>query len=611
MKPVIEVDLDAIRENYRTFADHLGVTIIPIVKAEAYGHGALAVAQTVIAAGAPMLGVADAREAIALRDAGIDTPILAWLHSPMQDWDATLAADLEIGVSSFDMLARIANRTPKSPDVTQRIHLKLDTGLGRNGIREVDWLGLFAYARELERRQALRVVGVMSHIAGAGEVEDRAQIERFERGVGAADHVGLRPETLHLCATGAALQYPEARYDAVRLGIGLYGLTPFGPDDDPGINLRPALALRGPIERSDAGWRVDVGTADGLAPIAGELPPLIDDHGDRWRIAKLEANHCILEPLNDLVPGDRRVLTLIDREAGRSATADQWAAAGQTINYEVTTRLSIRIDRVYLAPEPLRAADATASGGDQRTAPLRKAVIDLDVLRVGLQEQQVAADLSADAYGHGAEQVIPLVLEAGLPIVARSHADVGRLRELGVTNAKVQVDAPDETRAFYGFGDGTKNAALALRSELIHVKRVMPGQAVSYGYAWRATKRTTLGLVPLGYADAIPRRAFGRAYVSVGGAVVPVVGRIAMDQIVVDLSDIECWPGMPVHIWGTGTGDVRLQEWAEWTGLSPAALCATLGPRVHRVHVTSEPFESAGFGEPAVRVILNEQGDPA
>lgn len=630
MKPVIEVDLDAIRENYRTFCEELGVTVIPVVKAEAYGHGALAVAQAVVAAGAPMLGVADAREGIALRDAGIEVPIIAWLHSPMQDWDATFAADLELGVSSFDMLARIGERARQRTGVSGqgnaavRIHLKLDTGLGRNGARQVDWRALFGHARELERAGHIQVVGIMSHIAGAGEAEDLAQIANFERGVFLAGEAGLRPELLHLCATGAALKYPQARYDAVRLGIGLYGLSPFDPDEDPGIDLRPALTMRAPLaqgfssaEETSLSWRIDLGTADGLAPLTidglAALPPIVDNVGDRWRIEYIEENHSILEPVGELTDpvsdsrSDRRILTVI----GPETTADAWAAAAETINYEITTRLSNRIDRAYLAPERLQAADTFASGSDRRTAPLRKSVIDLDALRVGLQEQFAAADLSADAYGHGAAEVLPLVLEEGLEVVARTSADVARLRELGAKHAQLYADAPDETRTFYGFSGDTRHAALALRSELINVKRVGPGQAVSYGYKWRASERTTLGLVPLGYADAIPRVAFERAYVSVAGATVPIVGRVAMDQVVIDLGDIDCWPGMPVHIWGASTGDVSLHDWAAWTDLTPAALCATLGPRVNRVYVSAEPYEAAGFGLPSVRVISNEQGDHA
>ncbi|WP_192497170.1 alanine racemase [Gulosibacter chungangensis] len=634
MKPLIEVDLDAIRENYRTFRDTLGVAVIPVVKAEAYGHGALAVAQAVVGAGAPMIGVADAREAIALRDAGIEVPILAWLHSPMQDWDATFAADLELGISSFDMLARVGerarNRVSSQKTGPLRIHLKLDTGLGRNGAREVDWLALFAQARDLERTGQLKVVGIMSHISGASETDDLAQIARFERGLTLAEQVGLQPELVHLCATGAALKYPQARYDAVRIGIGIYGLSPFDAGEDPGIPLRPALSLRAPLahgftseEEHSHSWRIDIGSADGLPPleIAGleALPPLVDNFGDRWQIELIEENHSIVEPYGDLTEpspdgrGDRRILTAI----GPQTTADDWAAAAETINYEITTRLSGRIDRAYLAPERLRAADTMAAGSDRRVAPLRKAVIDLDKLRVGLQEQYAPVDLSADAYGHGAAELLPLVLEEGLEVVARTYADVARLRELGAKHVQLYANAPEATRTFYGLSGDTRHAALALRSELIHVKRVAPGQAVSYGYRWRAAEHTTLGLVPIGYADAIPRVAFERAYVSVGGATAPIVGRVAMDQVVIDLGDNDCWPGMPVHIWGSATGDVSLHDWASWTDLTPAALCATLGQRVNRVYVTREPYESAGFGLPAVRVISSDgmmssdQGDSA
>ncbi|MGO1545496.1 MAG: alanine racemase [Gulosibacter sp.] len=603
MNPVIEVDLDAIRANYRSFEAAVGVGVMPIVKAEGYGHGALAIAQAVVAAGAPTLGVADAREAIALRDAGIDVPILSWLHSPVQDWEAAFAAELELGVSSFDLLAIIGERAAHRPgDSRIRVHLKLDTGLGRNGAREIDWVGLFAQARDLERAGLIHVVGMFSHLAGAGEQADLEQIAAFERGIALAKRLELRPDYVHLAATGAALRYPQARYDFVRLGIGLYGLSPFSPDEEPGIALKPALSLQAPIKRADDGWCIEMGTAHGLTPVAAALPPFVDNHGDRWRLLRLEANHSILEPLDELTNGVPRTAFVIDREPGRSATADDWAKAGGTINYEITTRLSQRIQRAYVAPEPLQAAEVRAAGGERRVSPRRQAIIDLDTLRVRLQQQDVPVDLSADAYGHGMAEVLGLVLEAGLQPIARTQLDLEVLRAHGATNAALVPEAPAETRMPYGFDASVfGGATLGLRSELVHVKRVQEGQAVSYGYEWRASHSTTLGLVPIGYADAIPRSALGHAYVSVGGVAVPVVGRVAMDQVVIDLGDIESWPGMPVHIWGSETGDISLGDWAHWTGLTPEALCASLGPRVERIYLSREPFEAAQFGGSSVQ----------
>ncbi|SJM58335.1 alanine racemase [Gulosibacter sp. 10] len=611
MNPVIEIDLDAIRANYREFRRVLDVDIVPVVKADAYGHGALAVAQAVAGAGAPMIGVADAREGIALRDAGIAAPILAWLHSPQQDWDAVLEAGLEVGLSSFDSLALLGDSA--SAGRPARVHLKLDTGLGRNGARACDWRALFAQALELERAGRIRVAGVFSHLAGAGADADLAQIAEFDRAWRLAHEVGLEPERRHLAATGAALQYPQARYDFVRLGIGLYGLSPFGPEQDPGIELRPALQLRAPIRRlsaedaetAGAGWCTPVGSAAGLPPILHDLPALADDRGERWRAVRVEPSRTLLEPADDpaaapalelVDDGAERTVVLIDRAPDRSATADDWAAAAGTINYEVTTRLSGRIHRAYLEPEPLQLALGDGNRVPGVLAPVRRAVVDLDLIRSRFDGWSAAVDLGEDAYGHGADVLLPLVLEAGLSPVARSLAGVEALRELGASDPRLLPDAPDATRTIYGFDRAAGAPAIRLYTELLGVKRVEPGQAVSYGYAWRAAAPTTLGLVPLGYADAIPRSAFGRARVCVDGVPVPVVGRVAMDQVVVDLGDIDCWPGALVTVWGSGDGEPDLHDWADWTGQPAEALCGALGSRVERAY-SGEPYVDArGFG---------------
>lgn len=621
MIPIVDVDLDAIRHNYEQFAQAVGVPVMPIVKASAYGHGALPVARTVAAAGAPWLGVADAAEGVALRAAGLPQRILAWRHSAVETWESVIAGRLDLGVSSMEHLALIGEaaqdptRGRRAADV--RIHLKLDTGLGRNGARELEWRTLFAQARELERGGKVRVAGLMSHLSGTSAADDRAQLAAFERARALADEIGLEPEVSHLSATAGALAMPEGRYDLVRLGIGLYGLEPNGPDAPCGLELRPALRLRAPIRRVRDRWAVEIGGGDGLPPLRGELPPLVDAQGERWRVTGMSALHLYLEPLGEAPDpaeaafdaatdeGGRRELIVIAGPADAGPNVDDWAKAAGTINYEITTRLTGRIHREFRPERPsdedrLDVWPPIDDPGDVRLAPVRQAVVDLELLAQRLQRMvrragalgadranpDYGVDVSSDAYGHGVAEVLPYIRDAGLPIIVRTRLDLQLMRDRGLPNVRLAPNAASTTRAVYGLDPRQSlPPTLTVRSELTSVKRVHAGQTVSYGYEWRAPATTTIGLVPLGYADAIPRSAFGRARVMVAGWSVPIVGRVAMDQVVVDLSDLETWPGMRVELWGSGPGEITLGEWASWTGWSAEALCANLGERVDRVYV--------------------------
>ena len=375
--------------------------------------------------------------------------------------------------------------------------------------------------------------------------------------------------------------------------------------------LRPVLRRSGPIHRLGERWAVGVGMGDGLPPLlAGGpgLPDLVDDAGERWRVEEVTPVHLVVAPLGEAPPTEPngpRTLEVIGRPADRTGapTADDWAAAAGTINYEITTRLSPRIPRRYAPATPSDEARLVAwppiDDPGVVAAPVREAVVDLELVARRLQrlarragavgsvrdELAHAVDVSSDAYGHGLADLLPFLRDTGLPLVVRTRGDLEALRRRDA-DARLVPDAPTSTRAVYGLDPGDPlPVTLALRSELVHVKRVRAGQAASYGYEWRAEAPTTLGLVPHGYADALPRSAFGRAHVAVAGWPVPIVGRVAMDQVVVDLGDLECWPGMRVQVWGNDGGDPRIAQWAEWTGWSPEALCANLGERVDRVYI--------------------------
>lgn len=587
--PRIHVDLDAVRHNLQAFSHAVQVPVIAIVKANAYGHGMVEVGRAALAAGASALGVADVDEALALRAAGITAPVIAWLDAPSIDFGAAVEAGVELGFSSPQHLAMLAGWIEREGrvDGPALVHIKLDTGLGRNGVREPDWPAMFTLASEYEARGYLEVRGLMSHFSGTSDADDADQIAAFDRAAALAETFGLQPSLRHLAATAGALKFPEARYDATRLGIALYGLDPVAPEARCGLDLRPALTLTAHVRRYDVDdmprWLLDVGQVDGLLPVAeGELL-LQDEAGERWRLERVDACHCVVTPLGDVEGSAHRRVTVI----GGTASADDWAAASGTINYEVTTRLSARIareDHGGVAEHPSHSARRRRTPERPASAsPLPEFVIDDAELAARLQELAetgTALDLTADAYGLGLERVLGLAAGLRLKYLVRRPHDLAALRDFGVS-ASVEPFAPAATRAAYGLAEDTRVPGV-LRSELAQIKRVHEGQGVSYGYEWHASETTTIGLVPVGYADAIPRSAAHRAELLVRETPAPLVGRVAMDQVVVNLGDRDGAPGEPVRLWGPRPSDFSLQDWANWTGLCVEGLIAGLGTRVQR-----------------------------
>jgi len=196
-----------------------------------------------------------------------------------------------------------------------------------------------------------------------------------------------------------------------------------------------------------------------------------------------------------------------------------------------------------------------------------------------------ALDLRADAYGHGLALLAPLLreLEVRRVLVSDAH-DAELTREAGLEVTTSRVTAPEFADAAAVFGvDGTQRPVMTVLGELIAIKRVPAGAGVSYGYTFRTEHPTTLGLVGLGYADGIPRLGSNRAELSIDGVRRPLVGRIAMDQFVVDLGDAEVTLGADVVVFGDARrGEPTAREWAGWTERTPLAVTSGLGHRIRR-----------------------------
>ncbi|MDF2441968.1 MAG: alanine racemase [Subtercola sp.] len=370
------VDLGAIRHNVRTVAALVGpdTAVMAVVKANGYGHGAVEVARAAVEAGATWLGVADVDEAVALRDAGLDVPVLAWLHGPEARFDEAVRRGIDVGVSSVAQLEAVARAVEAvrggvagaAGEPAARVQLKVDTGLGRNGAERSSWAALFARAAELQQTGVLTVTGIFSHLSNTNDDEDRAQLRLLTAAVAEARAAGIEPTVIHLASTAATLRLPETRLSMVRLGIGMYGLSPFDDATSADLGLRPAMRLEGrviSVKRVPADSAVSygytyrttgestlalvgLGYADGIPRLGSNRAP-VWIRGGIHRVSGRIAMDQFVADVHDapVEVGDRVVLFGDPRDGHPSA--DDWARAAETINYEIVTRIGPRFERRY------------------------------------------------------------------------------------------------------------------------------------------------------------------------------------------------------------------------------------------------------------------------
>ncbi len=367
------IDLDAVEANTRLLRRAAaGAALMAVVKADGYGHGAAPVARAALAGGADMLGVATLPEAVALRGAGIAAPLAAWLWTPGEDVRAAIAAGVQIGVSSLDHLAAVrlsadvAPANSDSPAGRVPIHLKVDTGLGRNGVMPGDLTRLLDAIASAERVGDVEMRGIMSHLACAdipGDPSIDVQVRAFENAIAAAEAAGLIPRWRHLGNTAVALAVPGARFNLVRCGIGLYGLSPFADR----AGLRPAMTLHASValvKRVPAGQGVGygftyrtsrestlalvpLGYGDGIPRSAGNVGQVWLGGKRRTIAGRVAMDQVVVDCGDDDIRVGEDVVIFGSGDQGEP-TADDWAGYCDTINYEIVTRIAPRVRRRYV-----------------------------------------------------------------------------------------------------------------------------------------------------------------------------------------------------------------------------------------------------------------------
>jgi alanine racemase len=371
------VDLAAIRHNLRVLGTAAGrAQVMAVLKADAYGHGLLPVARAALAAGTTWFGVARASDALLLRTElrPADAHVLTWLHTPDAPFARLLAAEVDVSVGAPWALQEVAAAARDTGRVA-RVHLKVDTGMGRNGVGADQLASLARRAASLAAAGHVEVVGLWTHLACAdtpGHPATHDQVARFEDATDVLRGVGIEVPLRHVAASAGTLTDPRLHYDLVRPGLAVYGLSPLPPGDPRASMLTPAMTLRSrlaAVRPVPAGTPVSYGsehrttrrTVLGLVPLGyadgvprhastdGRGPARVHVGG---RAAPVVGRICMDQLVVDLGPGagdaPGDVVTLFGPPgAGGVPTAAHWAASAGTIPYEVVSRVAAAVPRTY------------------------------------------------------------------------------------------------------------------------------------------------------------------------------------------------------------------------------------------------------------------------
>jgi len=363
----VEVDLAAVRHNVRAVRELLGANcgLWAVVKANAYGHGAAPVARAALEEGAAGLAVASFGEAAQLRRAGLAGPLL--LLSAGDPRSAAQLVRMDIAQTGcraemMHALSRAARRSGKPA----RVHLKVDTGLGRLGVRPEE---AAEFARLLESLPGLRLEGVFSHLATAESADTtyaEEQLRRFRRVLSDLAAAGVNPGLRHLANSAAALRFPHMRFDAVRAGLLVYGIQPDAPGLPP-LDLRPALTWKTRLafmQRQPDGSRISYGGSyvtrgdrtTGVLPLgyADGYPRRASNRAQvllNGEVCPVIGTVCMDHVIVDITAargaqvGDEVVL--IGEQGKHRVTANHLARWAETCLHEVTTAIGPRVERAY------------------------------------------------------------------------------------------------------------------------------------------------------------------------------------------------------------------------------------------------------------------------
>lgn len=365
----VEVDLDAIAHNVSVIASRVApARLMAVVKADAYGHGVVPVAETALAAGVDWLAVALVQEGIELRRAGIEVPILLLSEQPENQIGDIVSHGLAATAYSAAYIDALEREARRRDVIGQEVHLKIDTGMNRVGVHPSQ--AVERAGRIVARGPWLSLVGVYTHFASADDNDlsfAREQLRRFDLALGEIRRSGIDIDTVHAANSAAAFVLPESHFDLVRMGIAMYGIAPSEDLSAQCAQLRPALAVKADVsfvKRVAAGEGVSygsryrpsadttivtvpIGYADGIARRSGTVGGEVLIRGRRHRIVGVVTMDQLMVDVGDaeVTVGDEVVL--IGSQGDEHITANEIASRLDTIGYEVVCGLSGRLPRRY------------------------------------------------------------------------------------------------------------------------------------------------------------------------------------------------------------------------------------------------------------------------
>lgn len=379
-----EIDRDAIRNNLKTIRKHIGpdTMIMTVVKADAYGHGAVEVARAALSAGSRYIGVSNVIEGAELRQAGIDAPIIILSEPPLTSIDAIIHNDLIPAVYTTEFALALGEAASAAGAIAP-FHLKVDSGMNRIGVHFTD---AGDFLRTLSFHEGLDHQGTFTHFATADTTDSysvQMQLERFDHALENIRYMGMKPGIVHAANSAAAIRYKRSHYDMVRIGIATYGLHPSDLTRE-FVRLQPAMSVYARVVqikpaplgegvsygftyRSPGGGveiaTIPVGYADGLSRLLSNRMSVLVDGAFYPQVGNICMDLCMFEvdPRADissvrsaqLSVGRKPVefgskVVIVGRSGDRQITIDELAAQMGTINYEVTCMFGRRLERVYL-----------------------------------------------------------------------------------------------------------------------------------------------------------------------------------------------------------------------------------------------------------------------
>ena len=325
------VNLDLYRANLRKISELCSpARIMAVVKADAYGHGLIPVAKAAVEAGIDFLGVLDIETGLQLRAAGINSNCFAWLHSPQSNFEKAIRAGIELSVGSISELEKIA-ATPG----TARVHLKLDSGLSRNGCRIELWPSFVARAFELEKLGQIQVIALWTHLSGTSKNADELALQVFESATSIARNLGFKGYR-HAASSPAAFALPESRLDLVRIGVSAFGTSPIEGKLASEVGLAIPMSVKAEVLGQTV---ISIGFLHGyFSKLSGLASVLIN--GKTYKVKKIGPLASEIES-GDYQVGDE--VTIFSNEASGAPTAEELCGKIGTVTDELFTGLKANL----------------------------------------------------------------------------------------------------------------------------------------------------------------------------------------------------------------------------------------------------------------------------